>query len=295
MSGYGQQPTDDRLESATLVQSMESTKDTIVRRITESAATVDSADVQAAAAKLTAAVEYRFDVAKADVDRIMAGRALSPAASRRRRLGGGPRRWLWLCGGPLLRRRGKDATRWISATAVHGGGAARRTTATTWQDEEDQDGDGAAGHGEEVHGSGGPRRWLCVGGGPRWWLWLGRRSPAAAARQGRSEKDHGGDATGRGEDDQGGGGPRGWRGKGAARRTTAATRQDAARRTRVVAVRQDVVTRTTAATRQDAVRRSTAAAVRQGAARWSTAVVARQGLARMSTAARLSQDVAQGP
>uniref|UniRef100_A0A0D9V287 Uncharacterized protein n=1 Tax=Leersia perrieri TaxID=77586 RepID=A0A0D9V287_9ORYZ len=39
-----------------------------------SAATVDSADVQAAAAKLAAAVEYRFDAAKADVDRIMAGR-----------------------------------------------------------------------------------------------------------------------------------------------------------------------------------------------------------------------------
>uniref|UniRef100_A0A0E0FNH2 Uncharacterized protein n=1 Tax=Oryza nivara TaxID=4536 RepID=A0A0E0FNH2_ORYNI len=264
MSGYGQQPTGDRLESATLVQSMESTKDTIVRRITESAATVDSADVQAAAAKLTAAVEYRFDVAKADVDRIMAGRGRDEVDQR----DGGPRGW----------RSEED----------HGDDVAGCG-------KEDQDGDGAAGHGEEVHGSGGPRRWLCVGGGPRWWLWLGRRSPAAAARQGRSEKDHGGDATGRGEDDQGGGGPRGWRGKGAARRTTAATRQDAARRTRVVAVRQDVVTRTTAATRQDAVRRSTAAAVRQGAARWPTAVVARQGLARMSTAARLSQDVARGP
>ncbi|EEE54859.1 hypothetical protein OsJ_02333 [Oryza sativa Japonica Group] len=281
MSGYGQQPTGDRLESATLVQSMESTKDTIVRRITESAATVDSADVQAAAAKLTAAVEY--SALPSGVSTTAAWRwspavavALrwSPAAAARQgrdevdQRDGGPRGW----------RSEED----------HGDDVAGRG-------KEDQDGDGAAGHGEEVHGSGGPRRWLCVGGGPRWWLWLGRRSPAVAARQGRSEKDHGGDATGRGEDDQGGGGPRGWRGKGAARRTTAATRQDAARRTRVVAVRQDVVTRTTAATRQDAVRRSTAAAVWQGTARWSTAVVARQGLARMSTAARLSQDVARGP
>uniref|UniRef100_A0A0D9YAV4 Uncharacterized protein n=1 Tax=Oryza glumipatula TaxID=40148 RepID=A0A0D9YAV4_9ORYZ len=226
MSGYGQQPTGDRLESATLVQSLESTKDTIVRRITESAATVDSADVQAAAAKLTAAVEYRFDVAKADVDRIMAGRDQALVLIDR-----ATPTWI-----------GADATSWISATAVHGGGAARRITATTWQDAarrtrtatERQD--------------------------------MARRSTAAAVLGGGC-----GLAAVPGGGCGSGGSPQlRLRGKGAARRTMAATRQDA-------------------------VRRSTAAAVRQGAARWSTAVVARQGSARMSTAARLSQDVARGP
>uniref|UniRef100_A0A0D3EQG3 Uncharacterized protein n=1 Tax=Oryza barthii TaxID=65489 RepID=A0A0D3EQG3_9ORYZ len=134
--------------------------------------------------------------------------ALSPAASRRRQLGGGPRRWLWLCGGPLLWRRGKDATRWISATAVHGGGAARRTTATTWQDAarrtrtatERQD--------------------------------IARRSTAAAVLGGGC-----GLAAVPGGGCGSGGGPQlRLRGKGAARRTMAATRQDTARMTRVAAV-----------------------------------------------------------